>query len=127
MTPPRGPHFRFVEFECHDGTPVPERLWPNLQKLIDNLEILREAIGVPIHIHSGYRTPAHNKSVNGRKMSQHMFGRAADIVVDSMTPRQVADKIEELIAAGKMQNGGLGRYNTFTHYDVRQKSARWNG
>jgi len=45
--------------------------------------------------------------------------------VDGMTPQEVADLIEELISQGKMKEGGLGRYNTFTHYDIRGYNARW--
>jgi hypothetical protein len=43
-----------------------------------------------------------------------------------MTPDEVADTIELLIAEGKMEQGGLGRYDTFTHFDVRGSKARWD-
>ena len=122
------PHFSVSEFRCHDGTKVPDRLLPNLRKLATNLEVLREALGgKPIKINSGYRTPKYNLSIDGSSGSQHMYARAADIVVEGVTPKQVADKIEELIKAGKMHNGGLGRYSSFTHYDVRASKARWRG
>ena len=58
--------------------------------------------------------------------SQHCLGKAADIVVPGMTPDEVADKIEELISNGDMLQGGLGRYNAFTHYDIRKTKGRWD-
>jgi len=38
----------------------------------------------------------------------------------------VADAIEFLINTGMLKEGGVGRYNTFTHYDIRGTRARWN-
>lgn len=43
------------------------------------LEPLREHIGHPIRISSGYRCPMLNAVVNGSKNSQHMTGQACDI------------------------------------------------
>lgn len=48
------------------------------RELILKLEQLRAASRGPISIASGYRDPAHNKSVGGAKHSQHLFGRAVD-------------------------------------------------
>lgn len=43
------------------------------------LQPLRDALGCPIIINSGYRNPAYNESVGGVKNSQHLRGCAADI------------------------------------------------
>ena len=43
-----------------------------------------------------------------------------------MTSDEVADTIEALMLEDKMENGGLGRYNTFTHFDIRGYAARWD-
>ena len=53
------PHFRSKEFNCKDGTPVPNQYMPNVKALAQQLEVLRAALGnKPIIITSGYRTPA---------------------------------------------------------------------
>lgn len=53
----------------------------NLTKLIERvLDPLREAYGKPIRVNSGYRCPELNKLVGGSPTSDHMNGRAADIV-----------------------------------------------
>ena len=51
-----------------------------LQRLVTNvLDPLREEWGAPIIVGSGYRCPKLNKAVGGARMSQHMYGQAADI------------------------------------------------
>lgn len=119
------PNFTMLEMTCKDGTPVPPELEANAHKVLDNLQVLRDAIGEPIHINSGYRTPAYNKKVGGKPASQHMKATACDITTKNMTPKQVHKLIEKLIAQGKMHNGGLGLYPGFVHYDVRTSPARW--
>ena len=124
------PHFHSDEFRCHDmrGTAVPARFMPNVKRLAAQLEIIRAACGgKPVIVRSGYRTRDYNKAIGGAKASQHLSGSAADIVVVSMTPKQVHAVIEKLIAAGVLHNGGLGLYKNFVHYDIRAKPARWRG
>lgn len=125
-------NFHISEFKCKDGTHVPENLIPNVQELANNLQVLRnyltETLGkdCPVHINSGYRTPLYNAKLEGSApQSQHLKAKAADIVTIHHSPKQLADIIEKLIKAGKMKQGGLGRYKGFTHYDVRGTRARW--
>ena len=116
---PSSKHFKLEEFHCKDGTPVPEEYYENVQELMDNLEVIREHFGgiYPIRINSGYRTPSYNKSVGGAGKSQHLTASAADFRI-SITPSIVQDTIEQLQKDGKIKKGGLGRYPTFTHYDI---------
>jgi uncharacterized protein YcbK (DUF882 family) len=118
-------NFNSVEFDCKDGTKVPKYLLPNLRRLAKNLQVLRDELGVPIHILSGYRTVKHNKAIGGRPASMHLKAIAADMACKEYTAEMIQNKIEELIKEGKMQEGGLGKYKTFTHYDVRNYKARW--
>jgi uncharacterized protein YcbK (DUF882 family) len=123
---PMSENFSLSEFATNDGTSVPSKYWGNVQILMDNLEIIRKELGgKPISINSGYRHPAYNKKVNGVKNSLHLFAMAADIVVQDVEPKTVQDKIAELIRHRKVKAGGLGRYSTFTHYDVRGYIANW--
>lgn len=45
----------------------------------DLLEPVRRILGVPLHVNSGFRSPAVNAAVGGRMMSVHQYGRAADV------------------------------------------------
>lgn len=101
-------------------------LLPYISKLASQLQALRDSINKPIFINISYR-PLWWEHKQGRSgNSQHCLGKAADIVVPGMTPDEVADKIEELISNGDMLQGGLGRYNAFTHYDIRKTKGRWD-
>ena len=119
-------NFTVEEFSEEDGTPMPPDVMRNVLRLMAELQVLRDELNTPIVINSGYRSPEHNQSVGGSKNSQHLLGKAADIVAQDVSPDETADTIERLINEGKMQQGGLGRYNTFTHYDIRGNKARWD-
>ena len=48
-------------------------------KLVEMLQHIRDTLGAPVIVNSGYRCPRHNKAVGGVKNSDHLRGRAADI------------------------------------------------
>ena len=103
--------FKVKEFACKDGSPI---------VFIDDymtciLNILRNKIGKPIIITSGYRTPEWNKKCNGAKYSYHMRGMAADIRVDGMSAKELANKLNEIVP----DECGIIVYNTWVHFDVR--------
>ena len=118
-------NFSLQEFQCKDGSDIPNNILPNIIELAKNLQVLRNYINKPITINSGYRSPRYNAKIGGVKNSQHVKGKAADIVVKGMTPREVALIIEGLIESGKIKQGGIGIYSNFTHYDIRGIKARW--
>lgn len=62
-----------------DNSP-PESVLANLDRLMATLDYIRESIGVPIIITSGYRSPRVNRLVGGAQHSAHMDGRAADFI-----------------------------------------------
>ena len=119
-------NFQLKEFNSKDGAAMPFDVAQNVLELMMQLQVLRDHYGVPISINSGYRSPKHNKAVGGSKNSQHLLGKAADIVVEGVSPDDVADTIERLVKEGKMRIGGLGRYKNFTHVDIRENKARWD-
>jgi len=118
-------NFNLSEFDCKDGTEMPSELLTNVLELAESLQELREILNSPIRINSAYRSLQHNSKIGGSTNSQHLFGKAADIVVKGKTPSQVATMIKLLILEGKMKQGGIGVYDNFTHYDIRGYKARW--
>lgn len=115
------PHFRVREFHSkHD----PSDLVKVDEKLLTLLENIRKHTGKPVHINSGYRSPEYNATLkNASPRSQHCNGKAADIWVEGVTPKQIADIAECYLGS----SGGIGIYKTFTHVDVRTSCARWKG
>lgn len=75
---------------------------------------------VPIELFSGYRTRQRNATIEGAAPnSEHVNGRAGDLTVPGLSPRQVADLAERIPGLG-----GLGRYPSFTHIDTGA-ARRW--
>ena len=114
-------NFKVKEFACKDGT---DTVFISTG-LVQILQQIRYHFGKPITINSGYRTEDYNKSakVGGSAYSQHLYGMAADIVVKGVSPAKVAEYAETLLP----NSGGIGRYDTFTHIDVRRQKSRWKG
>lgn len=120
-------NFHIREFKCKDGTPVPPQLIPNVLELARQLQVIRDAIGEPIHLNSAYRTLEYNKRIGGALNSQHIQAKAADCTTKNLTPKQFAAVVEKLIKEGKVKIGGIGIYKGFCHVDIRKEKARWNG
>tara|TARA_R110001592_G_scaffold167306_1_gene402712 strand:- start:89 stop:469 length:381 start_codon:yes stop_codon:yes gene_type:complete len=119
-------NFSIEEFDCNDGSKMPINIYHNMVKVANQLQVLRNYLGKPIHINSAYRSQEYNAKIGGVKDSQHIMGRAADITVNGFDPIAVHTTIELLIEKGDMLQGGLGLYNSFVHYDIRGTKTRWN-
>ena len=106
------PHFDTSEFTCNccgEGGVQPE--------LIEKLELLREKIGKPIIVTSGYRCEKHNKHVGGVANSYHLLGMAADIKVKGIKPcilAQVASNVGFFVII----------YDNFVHLDIGERNAK---
>jgi len=111
-------HFSTEELRCKCGC----NLYIRNKLLIDVLEDIRLHFGVPINVTSSTRCAIHNWNVGGVTNSKHVLGLACDIQVKGILPHFVADYLEE-----KYPNKfGVGRYNSFTHIDVRKLKSRWD-
>lgn len=128
---PKFNHARFDNpgklMQCTDGTVMPPQFYGRMRRLIKNVNALGDAVNVTLHVNSGYRSPNYNAGLEGSaQASNHQFGEAIDISSTGMTSVELRDKVLELIASGKMEDGGLGIYNTFIHYDVGGAGRRWD-
>lgn len=115
-------YFKRNEFKCKCGKCGGFPVEPS-EELVLILEKIRKYFGKPVIVNSGVRCATHNANVGGASASQHLKGTAADIVVEGIAPERVATYAETLLP----KTGGIGRYSTFTHVDVRQTKSRWNG
>jgi uncharacterized protein YcbK (DUF882 family) len=119
-------NFSLSEFECRCGCKMPDDVKTNILVLASQLQYLRDFIERPITVTNAYRCKSHNKKVGGVPNSQHILGNAADIKISGVIPQFVASMIDSEIKKCNMLQGGLGIYNTFTHYDIRGIKARWD-
>jgi uncharacterized protein YcbK (DUF882 family) len=101
--------------------PSPEVV-KNLHKLASYLEAVREELGVPIRITSGYRSPELNALIPGSSStSAHTKGLAADINVSSIAPRRLARMIADL-QLGFDQI--ILEYDTWVHVGLSEDKPR---
>jgi len=103
-----------------------ENLLPTIQKLANQLQVLRDYRNRPIRVNISYRPLWWELLQNRSGSSKHVYGMASDIVMKNVSTEQTYKDIEHLISNGDMLQGGLGLYNTFVHYDIRRTKARWN-
>lgn len=112
-------HFEMSEFACKCCGRLPDNGMNAV--LLEKLDLLREKLGKPIIVSSGYRCPSHNAEVGGVSNSQHVQGTACDIYadVDVETLARLAEEVGF---------DGIGRYynDGFVHVDCRSNGTEPN-
>ena len=106
--------FKEKEFACKCCGQLPPLARENVKALVSEvLDSVREKLGMPIVVNSGYRCEKHNKDVGGVKNSQHLKGEAADLTCSDL-PR-----LKQLI----IENGKFDQlidYGTFLHVSYKR-------
>ena len=75
----------------------PEDVIDSIQALCAKiLDPLRQKLGKPIVINSGYRSPEINKAIGGASRSQHSAGEAADIICPGVEVSHLVKVIREM-------------------------------
>ncbi len=118
------PHFSLLEFtesatakqKGIDNTPSQE-IVENLRRLCEStLEPLREKLGLPVVITSGYRCQELNNAIlHHAKRSQHLKGQAADFYVGKGTRELLTKAFRLIIQRGGIDYDQLILYPTFIH------------
>lgn len=90
-------------------------------ELLDILVTIREMFGKKVMITSGCRCNEYNTEIGGHPNSYHTRGMAVDFVVEGVSP----DVVQRLVEQTFPNQYGLGKANTFTHIDVRDRKSRW--
>jgi uncharacterized protein YcbK (DUF882 family) len=145
LQPRLSEHFTAREFDCHDGTPIPDRLIPAARRVAEWwLEPFRSRFG-PTTVHSGFRTATYNASVGGASASVHLgrstvphaaglevWALAADVSGrDGHTADWARWAVEHRRRSphlGALGRGGVGVYlvQRFVHLDTAA-SRDWRG
>jgi len=143
-------HLRLSDFVTHDN----QESWPRYAaldaRLLDKIELVVAEIGklsgkgddasFELDVHSGFRTPLHNRRVKrAARDSRHQYGDAADIAIDSngdgritfADTRLIARAVEVVEDEHPDLVGGMGLYNrgsaSYVHIDARGRRVRWRG
>lgn len=136
------PHFTLQEF-TESATAKkhgivnepPQEAVENLKRLCEGtLEPLREAIGLPIIVTSGFRTQALNSILaHASSTSQHMRGQAADFYAGNGSREELIKAFREILQGSmdspqgrKIDFDQLILYPTFIHvsYVSKEKNRR---
>lgn len=107
-------NFNVREFKCPDCGSV-----DTLDRgLILNLQWIRDQIGRPLCVSSGYRCGPYNAKVGGAPLSQHQYGRAADVYATGVSSKRLAQLAEQV------GFNGLFIYSSHIHVDTRAYKVR---
>ena len=118
-------NFKVSEFTCHCGCG-----FNNIdQRVLNMAQVIRDELGVPVHVGSGSRCARHNARVGGTKGSKHMLGLAADLNC-SKGGKVMFDTVKKLKAEGKLPDLDYCIYyqrKNFIHIDCggKRKSGLW--
>ena len=110
-------NFKVSEFACkHCGKNEID------QRVLNMAQELRDYLGVPIIVNSGYRCEFHNREVGGVKNSKHILGKAADLLC-SLGAAKMFEAVKELHdKQGKLKDLDYCiKYKTFIHIDCGGK------
>jgi uncharacterized protein YcbK (DUF882 family) len=147
---PVSDRLRLGDFVTHDR----QSSWPRYAavdpRLLDKIELVLDEIeswyggsqrtSVPLDVHSGFRTPVHNRGVpRSARDSRHQFGDALDLAIDANLDGRVSAADTKLVAlaveiverAHPDLVGGMGIYtrggSAYVHVDTRGQRVRWRG
>jgi zinc D-Ala-D-Ala carboxypeptidase len=107
-----------------DNSPGPAQVRAMRELCTNVLQPLRDAIGVPLIVSSGYRSPRLNRFVGGSVRSQHMEGRAADVVCFSMDTKKLFKRVLELKLPFDQLIYEGGRESVWVHVSFDPKRDR---
>ncbi len=118
-------NFRLSEFVCKCGCGAVS-LSPAFAELVARLQLLRDRVGRPVNVTSGYRCARHDAAVGTSSnpgQGPHTTGAAADVWWDGASVDEMAEAAK---AAGFT---GVGRYyeGGFVHLDLRKPAADFLG
>lgn len=115
------PNFKYGEFWSNSKSGIriepPKEYFNSIKLIAEELQIVRDLIGKPIIVISGYRTPEWNKICGGANESYHMKGMAADTRASGMNIIKYA--LYVLRFTTKFNGIGIYRDQNFVHADLR--------
>lgn len=121
-------HFSLEEFTRSDyairngidNTPS-ELVIVNLKNLCEyTLEPLRDIVKKPIQILSGYRCSELNKAIGGAENSQHVDGKASDIIVPGMSVDELFDIASKYVQYDQV----IHEFSRWVHISTSNPSRR---
>jgi len=109
-----------AEFNRIDNNIYDQEVLDNLMVTADKAQELRDLLGFPIKIMSGYRCEALNKLVGGSPNSQHKKGQAIDFIcVKFGTPEEIIRFLK-----GKIEVDQCLMEGSWIHLSIKKEGNR---
>lgn len=90
---------------------------------LDTLQEIRDAVGRPFVLSSGYRCKEHNFKIGGASTSRHLYGCAVDILTAGWSSDDLHYLMFELTSVqNEHYDTGIGIYKRHIHFDFRESS-----
>jgi len=100
------------------GRPIvlEEQITSNLRALAtETLQPVRDLLGIPVIINSGYRPEWLNKRIGGSANSQHMQGFAADFRLSSSSDLSLIDACKQIVSSDITYDQLILEHNEWIH------------
>lgn len=122
-------HFSFEELTFSEtalrhnikNIPLDGTTQRNLQRLAENLEKVRNVLGHPIRISSGYRNSLVNSLVGSKPTSYHVKALAADFTCPDFG--SVRDVVDKIIASEIQYDQVIWEFDSWCHIGFAEESA----
>lgn len=121
------PHFTLAELTASEiaarnnweNVPNDDEI-KNLTRTAQLLEMVRDTVGKPVIVTSGFRSKQVNDAVGSSDRSQHRIGCASDFRVPGMTPTEV---VRACVDAGLPYDQIIVEFDAWTHISVPNDPA----
>lgn len=114
-------HFMYSDFICPCCDTL--RIVPGFYSHVTLLERMRQELGFPILVTSGFRCRNYNAQIGGAPKSWHLL-----FATDVKPHDGDRDKLKIMYEiAIKLGFGGTGSYETHIHVDLRPEPMKWRG
>lgn len=122
-------NFKTSDVVHSDFNKLPAELEPIAYIAHGFIQALRDKLGIPLVVTSGYRSPAYNKQTRGSENSFHMWRFDKDgnaiFALDIMSPNMPAPKLYELVKPLVKGETYLHRKLQFVHIAPYGADEEW--
>lgn len=95
---------------------LPAALKPAMLNTMQRMDKVREFLGHPVTVLSGYRSPRLNDAVKGSRRSWHCFAQAVDFICPKYgTPYQICQALSKL----------AGKDKSFVYHEIIHEYGSW--
>jgi len=124
-----GKHFKLYEFfrskiaitHNIDNKTKNQSVIENIMLLTEHcLDPIRENFDKPVYITSGYRCPKVNKLAEGTSTSEHLIGRASDIVVEGVDIKELFEWCKTNLKFNQLILETPKKGNSWVHISYRE-------